>query len=63
MHGNVRQWCEDRWDDAGPDRVLCGGCWQSIGLGCQAAFRYRFAPSMRRDDAGFRLARVPSGSK
>jgi formylglycine-generating enzyme required for sulfatase activity len=58
MHGNVLQWCEDLFDPKGSDRVIRGGGWHDDGSGCQAADRYRVAPTFRDDDLGFRLARA-----
>jgi formylglycine-generating enzyme required for sulfatase activity len=59
VHGNVWQWCADEWSPEGSDRVYRGGCWGDFGAYCQAAFRYRSAPTRRSDLLGFRLARVP----
>jgi formylglycine-generating enzyme required for sulfatase activity len=55
----VLQWCEDLFDPKGSDRVIRGGSWEDNGSGCQAADRYRVAPTFRDDGLGFRLARVP----
>ena len=72
MHGNVWEWCTDRWDAAdyahsalndsiGPDggsaRVYRGGAWSSDARGCWSAYRGGALPSYRGDDLGFRLAR------
>jgi formylglycine-generating enzyme required for sulfatase activity len=59
MHGNVWQWCEGLVGPRGSDRVYRGGCWRSLGSGCQAASRDGLAPTDRVSDLGFRLARVP----
>lgn len=59
MHGNVWQWCEDKYE-GGPDRVIRGGGWRLLASHCRAAYRIRRAPSYRSTDLGFRLARVPS---
>jgi formylglycine-generating enzyme required for sulfatase activity len=59
MHGNVWQWCEDLYDAKGSVRVYRGGCWSFLGTFCQAAYRFRSAPTPRHSGLGFRLARVP----
>jgi formylglycine-generating enzyme required for sulfatase activity len=56
MHGNVFQWTSSQ---EGSVRVQRGGCWFQNGTPCQAAFRFRFAPTIRNFDLGFRLVRVP----
>ena len=43
----------------GSDRVIRGGGWDDGGSNCQAAFRDGDAPTIRNNDLGFRLARVP----
>lgn len=70
MHGNVWEWCQDRFGDypaepvidpqgvkSGGSRVLRGGSWYSSGGRCRSASRGRGVPSRRDDNAGFRLAR------
>jgi formylglycine-generating enzyme required for sulfatase activity len=78
MHGNVWEWCRDRYgpyprdavvNPTGPQNgavlaVLRGGGWSSIARCCRAANRAGLAPTGRLDGLGFRLARsVPSGNK
>ena len=46
MHGNVRQWCEDLYEE-GPARVIRGGGWRSIGWSCRAANCYWVTPDDR----------------
>ena len=58
MHGNVLQWCEDLFDPKGSARVLRGGSWSRVGIYCRAADRHGSAPTLRRSDIGFRLARA-----
>jgi formylglycine-generating enzyme required for sulfatase activity len=53
MHGNVREWCEDR--------VLRGGSWRLPRSQCSASNRLERAPTYYSDNVGFRLAAVPSG--
>ncbi len=68
MHGNVQQWCADRYADypAGPQpdpggprtgslRVIRGGGWCIPAASCRSAERSGNAPSARRSYVGFRL--------
>jgi formylglycine-generating enzyme required for sulfatase activity len=56
MHGNVCQWTDTT---EGSDRVIRGGSWYFYGSYCQAAFRLRYAPTVRLSTLGVRLVRVP----
>lgn len=73
MHGNVWEWCEDRYDEnyyersperdppgpaTGPARVLRGGCWWSFKMYCGSAYRYSLPPTDRVPIVGFRLVRT-----
>ena len=74
MHGNVWEWCEDRWHDsyqgASDDgqpwtagnsafRVLRGGSWLDDGRYVRSAIRSRFLPDDRDSYFGFRFALGP----
>jgi formylglycine-generating enzyme required for sulfatase activity len=71
IHGNVREWCEDRWHDeyegapddgsawvegGSPDRVFRGGCWFYPAERCRSAHRRGWHPSISFFDLGFRPA-------
>ena len=73
MHGNVSEWCRDRYGDypdgpvtdpsgqAGSYCVYRGGCWDDGAVLCRSAYRFRLVPSNRNDWSGFRLALSSSG--
>jgi formylglycine-generating enzyme required for sulfatase activity len=74
MHGNVWEWCSDRYGDypkgavsdpSGPKegsyRVYRGGGWGIDAARCRSAIRNWFAPSFRGIRLGFRVALSPSG--
>jgi len=69
MHGNVWEWCYDRYGkypvdivsdpvgaSYGSDRVMRGGSWKSISRLCRSAHRNYVPPSFRNNYLGFRLA-------
>lgn len=76
MHGNVAEWCADRWgenyyaaspadDPTGPEtgslRVIRGGGWKDAAADCRSAARGGFVPAGRLRHLGFRVAADPSG--
>ena len=71
MHGNVWEWCQDRYGDyptgfvsdprgpsSGSIRLFRGGSWGSGARRCRAAFRFRLQPDFRYRRLGFRLLRM-----
>ena len=69
MHGNVWEWCSDRYGDynsnavtnpqgpaSGSNRVLRGGSWNSLARSCRSAYRHSYSPDFRDYYYGFRLA-------
>ena len=74
MHGNVWEWCQDRYGDypsgsvtdpsgatSGSLRVYRGGCWYYSAGSCRSAFRDGDSPSFRHYYCGFRVCLSPSG--
>jgi len=69
MHGNVYEWCADRYGDSyananavdphgpdsGTDRVLRGGCWFYFPQLCRSAYRAKAGPGHRGYGFGFRV--------
>ena len=72
MHGNVWEWCQDRFGDYSSDsvtdpkgpswwssnRVLRGGSWDNNARYCRSANRYSISPGYRYFYLGFRLSRT-----
>ena len=74
MHGNVWEWCLDRFDryetislvdpcetDSGQDRVRRGGSWFGTGYSSRSANRAFGHPMSRLQNTGFRLVVIPAG--
>jgi formylglycine-generating enzyme required for sulfatase activity len=76
MHGNVCEWCWDRYDvrhyqrpsmddprgaEGAAGLVIRGGSWNGVTQGARSAYRVRYGPGRRSSVLGFRVARVPSG--
>ena len=73
MHGNVLEWCQDRFAEnypvssvidptgpsSGPWRVLRGGGWNYIASWCRSAHREANEPGGHRNCDGFRLVLSP----
>jgi uncharacterized protein (TIGR02996 family) len=60
MHGNVYEWCFDRYEE-GPCHMIRGGSWLGDGSSCRAASRNWLRPSERDRTLGFRVAQLASG--
>nr|WP_242492664.1 formylglycine-generating enzyme family protein [Methanolobus psychrotolerans] len=73
MHGNVWEWCQDRWHDSyenaptdgsawedgsSSGRVRRGGSWVSDARYCRSASRNGSNPDCSSDSIGFRLLRA-----
>ena len=70
MHGNVWEWCQDDWHDnytnapnngiawtsqSGNAKVLRGGSWNNVPVGCRSAYRGNFLRVSRSNIIGFRV--------
>ena len=71
MHGNVMEWCQDRYGkypsdsvadpkgSFGPFRVFRGGAWKFDATLCRSAYRESYKPWVSDNYLGLRLARDP----
>jgi formylglycine-generating enzyme required for sulfatase activity len=59
MGGNVREWCEDKWNPTSTYRVLRGASWLSGSPGdLLSSYRNGFSPDSRSFNIGFRCVLV-----
>ena len=58
LHGNVWEWCEDKYEASSSSRVLRGGSWYVIPDILRSAYRDNYSPVSRDYDIGFRVART-----
>ncbi len=71
MHGNLMEWCQDRWHEdytgaptggeawmrgGTEERVIRGGSWHDPPDLCRSASRLKLMPSEGEDFMGFRVA-------
>jgi len=72
LHGNVWEWCEDKWHETyrgcptdgrawttggnNNKRVVRGGAWYSLADECRCASRFCYDASFRYSSIGFRVA-------
>ena len=73
MHGNVREWCLDLWNETlagendpvggtntAADRVVRGGDYEHSAYNCRASYRWHEAPNGEYEYDGFRIACFPA---
>jgi formylglycine-generating enzyme required for sulfatase activity len=72
MSGNVQEWVQDTYDHeayaklanlnpvntSGDNRVYRGGGWNTIARSVRCSNRLSYAPSLKQDNLGFRVART-----
>ncbi len=54
MHGNVYEWCEDKFEE-NDARNVRGGCWFSDAAACRSASRMAYSPQTKDRTIGFRI--------
>jgi len=73
LHGNLWEWCLDRWSEAlpggtvtdprgisgGENRVVRGGCWYNSARICKSSYRAKSNPGYIGNETGFRVVLVP----
>ncbi len=59
MHGNVWQWCENKYADQKTERILRGGSWVNAGWYCRSTNPCGEPPGLRKNNIGFRVAVLP----
>lgn len=62
MHGNVWEWCQDKFAPGSELRVLRGGSFANGPADCRSAFRYGRSPEDRSSSFGVRLV-LPAGAE
>ena len=55
MHGNIAEWCENKYAVGEEARVLRGGNWASPAWECRSAARFRAKPGSIGDRGGLRV--------
>ena len=55
MHGNVWEWCEDKYKQSRSARVVRGGSWFGSPDYCRSSDRLWYAPDSRLGSCGFRV--------
>ena len=55
MHGNVWEWCEDKYEEGKAISVWRGGSWLNLPWNCRSAIRIRYSPNIRFSSLGFRV--------
>jgi formylglycine-generating enzyme required for sulfatase activity len=71
MHGNVQEWCSDRYiaytadsvvdptgDSTSTARIYRGGCWHDFAQNCTSTVRHSSCPASTDNGRGFRLVMV-----